>query len=203
MVLLALAVAGYATVLLLEPTLRPLFVRALFAERPIATIAHFAGSALALAIGGFQLNSRLRVRFIGAHRWLGRLYVLGVALGGFSGVLLALHASGGAIAQLGFGLLAVSWLGCTLGAYWYIRAGNSGAHRRWMIRSFALTFAAVTLRIYLPASQITGIPIELAYPAISWLAWVPNLLIAEFLVRRAPGVLPSISFKPDPLRGSA
>lgn len=68
-----------------------------------------------------------------------------------------------------------------------------------MIRSFALTFGAVTLRIYIPASQIAGIPFALAYSAISWLAWVPNLLVAELLIWLALGVSNNNSFKPNPL----
>jgi hypothetical protein len=54
-----------------------------------------------------------------------------------------------------------------------------------MIRSFALTFAAVTLRLYLPASQIAGMPFPAAYSAIAWLCWVPNLLVAEWFIRAA------------------
>src|SRR5260370_20371385 len=59
-----------------------------------------------------------------------------------------------------------------------------------MIRSYALTLAAVTLRIYLPASQIAGIPFPDAYQTISWLCWVPNLVVAEWWILRsrlAPG----------------
>jgi hypothetical protein len=203
MTLLALAVASYAAALLLEPELRHPLVRTLFSERPVATIAHFVGSALALAIGAFQLNSRLRARFIAVHRWAGRLYVLGVIVGGLAGFFLALHSSAGIVAQMGFGLLAMCWVGSTFTAYWHIRAGNLSAHRRWMIRGFALTWAAVTLRIYLPISQTAGVPIAVAYPAISWLCWVPNLLFAEWFVWLTRGVLPNNSFMPKPLRGSA
>jgi hypothetical protein len=71
----------------------------------------------------------------------------------------------------------------SLAAYLHIRNRNIAAHRDWMIRSYALTLAAVTLRIYLPASQIAGIDFMLAYPAIAWLCWVPNLAVAEWLVR--------------------
>lgn len=202
MTLLALAVTSYAVALLLEPGLRHPGVRTLFSERPIATVAHFAGSALALAIGAFQLNSRLRARFIGVHRWAGRLYVLGVIVGGLGGLFLALHSSAGIVAQMGFGLLATCWLGSTLTAYLHIRAGNLSAHRRWMIRSFALTWAAVTLRIYLPISQTAGVPFAVAYPAISWLCWVPNLLFAEWFIWLTRGVLPNSSFKSKPPRGS-
>ena len=55
------------------------------------------------------------------------------------------------------------------------------AHERWMIRSFALTLAAVTLRIYLPIAIIQNhgeFPVD-AYRLIAWAAWVPNLIIAE------------------------
>jgi predicted membrane protein DUF2306 len=64
-------------------------------------------------------------------------------------------------------------------------------HRRWMVRNFALTFAAVTLRLWIPMSFAAGIPFEIAYPAIAWLCWVPNLLLPEYYLNRRtllPGV---------------
>jgi hypothetical protein len=62
-------------------------------------------------------------------------------------------------------------------------------HRAWMLRSYALTFAAVTLRIWLPLSQIAGIPFQEAYAAIAWLCWVPNLVVVEwFILRRRTGL---------------
>ena len=53
-----------------------------------------------------------------------------------------------------------------------------------MIRSYALTLAAVTLRIYLPGALALGVPYDLAYPPIAWLCWVPNLLVAEWWLLR-------------------
>ena len=44
------------------------------------------------------------------------------------------------------------------------RSGDYDGHREWMIRSYALCLAAVTLRFYLPISQIAGVPFEEAYP---------------------------------------
>ena len=205
MTLLALAVAGYAVTMSFAPELRPSFVRTLFAERPVAAFVHFMGGAIALVAGAFQLNTRLRTRFIGVHRWLGRLYLLAVVIGGVAALALALQSFGGAIAHAGFGLLAVCWMGSTLNAYRHIRQGNLSTHRNWMIRSYALTLAAVTLRIYLPSSQLAGIPMTVAYPVIAWLCWVPNLLIAEWFVRsrHSSAMLPNNLFKPMPLRGLA
>jgi len=181
MVLLALFVAGYACALLLGGARSP-FVEALLAERPVAAYAHFAGCALALAVGGFQLHPRLRGRWPRVHRWMGRLYVLGVAIGGSAGLVMAWFAHGGVAGKLGFALLACAWLATTWLGYTCIRAGELTAHQSWMIRSFALTFAAVTLRLYIPASLAAGISFDVAYPAIAWLAWVPNLLVAELFV---------------------
>ena len=64
--------------------------------------------------------------------------------------------------------------------------GRFVEHRRWMIRSWALTLAAVTLRLYLPASMALELPFLEAYRVIAWLCWVPNLLAAEAWLRLAP-----------------
>jgi hypothetical protein len=47
-----------------------------------------------------------------------------------------------------------------------------------------LTLAAVALRIYLPLSVVMGWSFDAAYPAIAWLCWVPNLVLAELYLRR-------------------
>ena len=197
MAILAIGVAAYANTLLFAPDLRPPFARVLFTERPVAVFLHFMGGSIALVVGAFQLHAGLRARFLGAHRWLGRVYVIAIIAGGGAGFYMAWYSFGGAVAQLGFGLLAVCWVGSTLNAWRHVRQRNLGEHRNWMIRSYALTLAAVTLRLYLPPSQIAGISMAVAYPIIAWLCWVPNLLIAEWFVRSQRGFarLPDRSFK--------
>jgi uncharacterized membrane protein len=181
--LFALGVAGYAMTITLSTAARPEFVQSLFDQRPIVAPMHFLGGAIALAIGAFQLNTSLRRRFLNLHRWLGRVYVIAIVFGGASGLVMVTTSTGGITSHLGFGLLAIAWLGTTLNAYRHIRQQNFKAHEEWMIRSYAVTLAAVTLRIYLPLSQIADIDFLTAYPVISWLCWVPNLLVAEWIVR--------------------
>jgi uncharacterized membrane protein len=166
--------------------MRAPFLRNRFISVPAAAFLHLGGSAIALTVGPFQLNSWLRNRFIRVHRWMGRSYVISVLLGGVAAFALATMAQTGLPARVGFGLLAVLWVTATAMAYRHIRARNQPAHRRWMTRSYALTFAAVTLRIYLPLSQAYGIPFEPAYQTIAWLCWVPNLIVAEWLILRQP-----------------
>jgi len=184
MTTLAVIIAAYAIALLFVPAMRAPFLRERFATVPLAAYLHLAGSGTALAIGPFQLNARLRSRFLRVHRWMGRTYVICVLLGGTAALALATTAQGGLPTHVGFGLLAVLWLFATGKAYRHIRAGDQVSHRRWMIRSYALTFAAVTLRIYLPLSQIAGMSFDAAYQTIVWLCWVPNLIVAEWIILR-------------------
>lgn len=147
---------------------------------------HVACAATALLLGPWQFLSTLRQRRPRWHRWSGRVYVAGCMLGGVSGLLLALGSVAGPIAMAGFGLLAVLWLLSTGLAWRAAMQRRFAEHRAWMIRSFALTFAAVTLRLQLPALVIFLPSIEFidGYRAISFLAWVPNLLVAEWYLRR-------------------
>lgn len=182
MALSALAVAAYALAVLTLPQLRPPFDSGLLARMPLAVILHFAGGAIAIATGALQLNASLRQRHRSLHRWLGRCYVVAVLAAGGGSLALATRSAGGIPTHIGFGMLGVLWIGCTLAAYFQVRAGRIAQHRAWMVRSYALTLAAVTLRIYIPLSQMAGLPFDPSYVAISWMCWVPNLLVAEWWV---------------------
>lgn len=151
----------------------------------LAIYGHVFASALALALGPFQFWTRLRSSRPALHRWSGRVYLaLGVLLGGLTGFVVALHAFGGPVARAGFACLAVGWLFSGFKAYQAIRSGAIASHRRWMVRNFSLTFAAVTLRLWLPGMVIADIPMAVAYPVVAWLCWMPNLLAAELLFNR-------------------
>lgn len=155
-----------------------------FAEMPLMAAFHVIGGGSILIIGGFQFVAGIRARRIAAHRWLGRLYLTGVLIGGIGGLALATTAAGGPVGRIGFGLLAVVWL--TSGAFGFaaVRAGNITAHRKWVMRNYALAFAAVTLRIQLPVLQFGfGLTFEEAYPVVAWLSWVPNLIVVDWLLR--------------------
>jgi uncharacterized membrane protein len=147
-------------------------------------VVHAACAATALLIGPWQFLSKLRVRRPSLHRWMGRTYVFACLIGGVTGFILALGASTGAVSTAGFGLLAIFWIYSTGMAWRLAMRRDFAAHRRWMIRSFALTFAAVTLRLYLPIAGALPLTMEDAYRAISFLCWVPNLLLAELWLRQ-------------------
>lgn len=183
LVFLCLGVSAYALaayLLLPAGALVHPDMRAGFEARAVAVRLHAFAAVFALALGAFQFSARLRARRPRVHRLMGRAYLgIGVLLGGASGLYLAQFAYGGAVARAGFTLLAAAWLYTGWRAYTAIRAGDVAAHRGWMVHNFALTLAAVTLRLYLPAAMLARIPYEVAYPVIAWLCWVPNLLAAQ------------------------
>jgi len=147
-------------------------------------IAHAVFASIALLAGPWQFLPAFRRRFLRAHRWLGRVYCGAVAAGWLASVPIAAHAQTGNTASAGFLLLGALWIATTAAAYFSIRRGYVQAHREWMMRSYALTAAAITLRTYLPLLLVSGIPIATAYPLVAWMCWVPNLLFAEWLLRR-------------------
>lgn len=160
-----------------------------FRARPWGIISHAAFGTLALLAAPLQFRADLRARHRRLHRTLGKLYV-GAAFGtGATGLFMAAFSFGGAVTHLGFGLLAVLVMATTGMAFARIRAGDVAAHRAWMVRSFALIFAGVTLRIELPlVIAAYGGAFEPAYQWIAWLSWVPNLLWAEWWVRRSAAI---------------
>jgi uncharacterized membrane protein len=155
---------------------------------PLGLQTHIAVSAIAMILGAFQFLKVLRTRAPAVHRWMGRIYIAACLVGGVSGLSIALYSSAGPIAGWGFFFLAVFWLLTTTMAWLAALRRDFAAHERWMIRSFALTFAAVTLRLQLPFIFILDTGFEPAYRVIAWTAWVPNLIVAELWIalRRKP-----------------
>ena len=182
MLLSSIAISVYSASYFLAVPGDPFFAKHIFALR-----LHIAGGMGALLAGPWQFSAKLRVRAIQWHRWLGRFYLLEVLLGSLAGFALAIVSQEGMPTHLGFGFLAGLWFGTGLQAYRTIRRGDIAAHRRWMTRNFALTLAAVTLRNYLPLMLFElHWSFHLSFIIVSWLCWVPNLLVAEWLLRRRP-----------------
>ena len=162
---------------------------------------HAFSGGIALIIGPFQFLGRLRQRKPTLHRWMGRIYLTCILLGGLSAFLIAPGMISWLVGEFGLISLAILWLWTGGMAYKNIRAGNVQAHREWMTRNYALTFAAVTLRLWLGLLIFSQIPFlesryagnfdalfTEVYRVVMWLCWVPNLIAAEMIVqrRRAP-----------------
>ena len=141
-------------------------IRAVIARVPIQALAHMLIAPIALFLGPFQFSPALRARYPQAHRWSGRVYVAACATAGTAGLAASPYASGGPVAGLGFGILAVLWVCTTLGA-WRAAARRRFALHRLLCQS-AFKFDPVSasnfdpferrgLTVALAASELAGI----------------------------------------------
>ncbi|NKY97254.1 DUF2306 domain-containing protein [Nocardiopsis alborubida] len=160
-------------------------------------LVHVAASVIALTTAPLQLFPALRRG--GAHRVIGRIHLFaGVFPGALSGLVVGVMSTYGFAAQAGFSLLAVLWFSIGVAGYRAIRQGRRADHREWMLRLFALTMAGVMLRVLVPVLVPALTPLlgpahggdeeavfREVYQGIAWLCWVPNLLVAEWCLRRS------------------
>lgn len=185
-VMLAGAVAiavGSLRYFLLDPNLAAPPLRENFIAYTPWFLVHIGGGVIALLLGPWQFLPKLRGRRLEWHRWMGRAYVVAVGFGGLAGLFMATVAVGGLPARIGFTGLAVAWLTTTAMAWYRVRGGDVARHREWMIRSYAVTLAAVTLRLWLGLFTAgLGFGFFEAYITVAWLCWVPNLLVAEMII---------------------
>lgn len=163
-----------------------------FNARPMLVTVHTLFGPVALVLGLVNLLPAMRHRRWFAHRMIGRVYLVSVIMLALAGLALSVHAAGGVVARIGFFVLAMATLGIGLTAYQRIRHGDVRGHREWMLRSYACIFAAVTLRLWMPILMMaTGGEFLPAYRVVAWLAWVPNLLWVERVIRR--GWMPQLT----------
>ncbi|MFM9983608.1 MAG: DUF2306 domain-containing protein [Flavobacteriales bacterium] len=152
----------------------------------VAFYVHVYTSMFALIAGFTQFSRRIRIKYTAIHRAIGKTYFYVVVfLSGPSGFIMAYHANGGWTSQLAFLLLAALWIISTIMAVTTIQKGNVIDHRKWMMRSYALTLSAITLRLWKWGIVKVFEPRPMdVYRVVAWMGWVLNALVAEYLIRR-------------------
>jgi uncharacterized membrane protein len=174
-----------------EPEIPPNVGANAFAD-PVL-LFHAVTASVALLIGPLQFFRHKSGRRAWWHRLTGPIYALACLASAPGGLLLAIGTTAGPVAATGFGLLAVVWFWTTARGVQAVLAGRYAEHGRWMVRSFACTFAAVVLRLYLPICFKLGVDMGFAYVSIAWLCWIPNLIVAELILmagRAKPAATP-------------
>ena len=158
------------------------------ASHYLSIAVHAIPSSLALLIGPFQFVTRLRVRYPKVHRVAGQVYMVCVVLGSIAALFAATFSVSGFSVQVAFFILTAAWLYTLAQAYRTIRRGEVQLHRVWMIRNYSLTFASVTLRIYLglgvalQESYLPDLTFDDVYHASAWSSLVVNVLVAEYFI---------------------
>jgi uncharacterized membrane protein len=156
--------------------------RAVYEALTGVLLVHIGAMSVAALTGPLQLLRVVRSRRPLLHRITGRLYLASATIGAVAGLYLAPFSASGWISDIGFALLALGVLAATSRAFWLILHRQIQAHREWMTRSYALILAAVTLRLHNPFLE-AALGEQAGYAVVAWACWVPNLLVAEWLIR--------------------
>ncbi|MBN8585157.1 MAG: DUF2306 domain-containing protein [Ignavibacteria bacterium] len=152
----------------------------------LAFFTHVYTAMLVLPAGFTQFSVYIRRSYPQVHKYTGWLYAaVLILLAGPSGLYMGIYANGGLISQVSFVLLAILWIVFTIIAVVKAIQGDYKAHREFLIRSFALTLSAITLRAwkYLLVFLFEPRPMDV-YQVVAWLGWIPNLIIAELIIRK-------------------
>ena len=152
----------------------------------IAFYTHVFSIIFALVAGFTQFSNYILKNHKSIHRIMGRIYAYDILIVNFPAtMIMAIYANGLLPAKTAFVVLDCLWFYFTYKAVWAIRHRNITAHKEFMIRSFALTLSAVTLRSWkiIILSIIYIDPLHL-YMIDAWMGFVPNLLFTEWLIKR-------------------
>lgn len=164
-----------------------LFHRALdhLGKQDFELYLHLYTAPLLLVGGAVLIHPGLRRRLPSVHRWLGRAYILTVLVTSIATLRLSLNETEGPMTVFGFATLSILWFITAALAWTRAVQGRYSDHSEWMIRNYALTFTNVTFRGELHLLLWLGFDFDVVYEPLRTLQFIPNLLVAEFLIRSA------------------
>jgi uncharacterized membrane protein len=161
-----------------------------FFDLPAPIIVHIVGATTFCVLGAFQFMPSFRRRRPGWHRWSGRVLVPAGLAAALSGMWMAAFAELPAHdntalmwIRLLFGSVMLAGLVLGLTA---IRRRDVRTHQRWMARAYAVGQGAGTQALVLgPMVLVVDQPGGTLKASGMAFAWVLNLAVAEWLVRRS------------------
>jgi uncharacterized membrane protein YozB (DUF420 family) len=147
-------------------------------------LTHITGGTVALLTGPWQFWTGFRRRYARLHRWMGRVFLLGVAVGSVGAYRMAIGTTFGW--AFGFALLgmATAWFSSAGMASYAILRGRVQIHKEWMVRAYVVTFAFVTFRVlndYYPGNRLQ--PGGDRAVTVGWASWVLPLLFTELILQ--------------------
>lgn len=162
-----------------------------FFASPLPVVLHIVSVTLYAIGGAFQFVPGLRRRRHGWHRAAGLIVIpcgLVVALSGLWMTLFYPWPEGDGALLYGMRLLfgSAMLLSILLGVA-ALRRRDFVQHGDWMLRGYAIGMGAGTQALILMAGElIAGRPSELSRALLMGAAWVINLAVAEWVIRKRP-----------------
>ena len=160
-----------------------------FFAHPLPVQLHIIGASLFCVLGALQFWPGFRRRFPRWHRMAGRMLAPADIVAGLSGLWMNQFYPYGEndglllyFFRLFFGAGMV--LAMVLGVAAILRR-DIAQHRAWMMRAYAIGLGAGTqAATQLPWILLAGFPGELPRALLMGAAWVLNLAVAEWFIRR-------------------
>lgn len=179
-------IVGYTS---FQDNVQFLVLKQAYVHNPVwktAFYIHVFSAVIALLAGFTQFSPDILRDNPKLHRFIGKIYVANILLINFPvGLIMGIYANGGLPGKTAFLLLDLLWFIFTLKAYTCARNRRFVDHKYYMIRSYAVTFSAITLRTWnLILSNCTEISLDDLYVINAWLGFVPNLMVAEIIIGR-------------------
>jgi uncharacterized membrane protein len=159
-----------------------------FTASPLPLALHIVSAVGYAVLGAFQFSAGLRRRRPGWHRAAGRVLVglgLAVALSALWMTLFYPRQPGTGVLAYLFRLAFASGLaGSIILGFSAIRRRDIARHRAWMIRAYALALGAGTQVFTKGIGPALFGTSELTLDLSLGAAWVINLGVAEYVIRR-------------------
>lgn len=170
-------------------------VNARFFASPLPVVLHIVGAFVFAILGPFQFATRFRQRWPGWHRVAGRFLVVCGLLVGFSALWMTLFyprpAGDGDLLYILRLLFGSAMVGSIVLGFGAILRGDVMPHRAWMMRGYAIGLGAGTQALTLMVGElIGGPPNELSRALLMGAAWVINLAVAEWVIRKRKRTTP-------------
>ena len=149
-----------------------------------AFFIHVYTSLFVLLAGATQFSTYLLQKNKKLHRFFGYVYSINILfITGPAALIMSFYANGGITSKIAFILLSFLWLYFTSVALIKAKNKDYKAHQRFMIRSYALTLSAITLRIwkFLIMNYVEIPPMDV-YRIVAWLGWGLNIILAEWYI---------------------
>lgn len=152
----------------------------------IAFYTHVFSSIFILSAGFTQFSSYVLKHYRKLHKLAGKIYAYNILFINFpAGMVMAIYANGLFPSKIAFIILDCLWFWFTYKAIVAVKQKDIVTHKKFMIRSYALTFSAITLRVWkIVLSHSFNIEPLTLYMIDAWIGFIPNLLLAEWLIRK-------------------
>ncbi|QUQ65489.1 DUF2306 domain-containing protein [Kutzneria sp. CA-103260] len=168
-----------------------------FFADPVPVVVHVISVTVFCVLGAFQFSTGFRVRWPRWHRVAGRIVAPCGVAAALSGLWMTVYyprPPGVGDLLTGFRLVFGTAMAVSLVlGFAAVLRRDIARHRAWMTRGYAIGIGAGTQAVtQLPVVLVIGPLNELTTALMMLGAWLLNLAIAEwFLRRRSPGVRPA------------